>query len=71
MYTIEPVNGTLAIARQGEVVLIVCDPNWEFAEWLCGLLSELGSKPSLSLTQDDLAWLRALDSAFGGQVHYA
>ena len=71
MYDIQPVNGMLAIERDGQIVLSVCDPDWEFTDWFCTLVSNLGSKPLISLTQQDLEWLKALDSAFGLQAHHA
>ena len=42
MYATRAVNGTPAIQRDGQIVLSVCDQDWEFADWLCALLNELG-----------------------------
>ncbi len=42
MYTTQAVNGVLAIQRDGQKVLSVCDQDWEFADWLCALLNQLG-----------------------------
>ncbi len=42
MYTTKAVNGVLTIQRDGQKVLSVCDQDWEFADWLCELLNQLG-----------------------------
>ena len=40
-------NGVPAIQRDGQSVLGICDQNWDFANWLCALLNELGHMPAL------------------------
>src|SRR5208337_3473795 len=42
MYGTKAINGVPAIQRDGRSVLSVCDQNWDFANWLCALLNELG-----------------------------
>jgi hypothetical protein len=64
MYATKAVNGVPAIQRDGQSVLSVCDQNWEFANWLCARLNELGHMPELLLTQPDREWLNAIDSSF-------
>jgi hypothetical protein len=64
MYATKAVNGVPAIQRDGQSVLSVCDQNWEFANWLCVRLNELGHMPELLLTQPDREWLNAIDSSF-------
>jgi hypothetical protein len=58
------VNGVPAIQRDGQSVLSICDQNWDFANWLCALLNELGHMPELLLTEHDREWLNANDRAF-------
>ena len=71
MYATKPVNGIPAIERNGEVVLSVCDQDWEFADWLCSLLNELGRKPSSPLVQRNAEWVKALNAGFRRQMHNA
>lgn len=52
-------------------MLSVCDQDWEFANWLCSLLNELGRKPELLLNEHDREWLKAIDSPFRRTVQYA
>ncbi|MGB7846577.1 MAG: hypothetical protein WBL63_13245 [Candidatus Acidiferrum sp.] len=61
MYATKTVNGVPAIQRDGQSVLSVCDQNWEFANWLCALLNELGRKSELLLNEQDWEWLNAHD----------
>ena len=42
MYVTKAINGVPAIQRDGQSVLSVCHQDWEFADWLCALLNELG-----------------------------
>jgi hypothetical protein len=51
--------------------LSVCNQNWEFANWLCALLNELGHMPELLLTEHDREWLKAMDAVFGRKVQHA
>jgi hypothetical protein len=53
MYATKTVNGVPAIERDGQSVLSVCDENWDFANWLCALLNELGRKSDLLLNEQD------------------
>ena len=71
MYVTKAVNGVPAIQRDGQSVLRVCDQDWEFAEWLCALLNELGQKSELLLNEQDWDWLNANDSAFRRTAHHA
>ena len=71
MYTTKAVNGVPAIQRNGQSVLSVCDQNWEFANWVCALLNELGHMPELLLTEHDRKWLKAMDGAFRRKVQHA
>jgi len=71
MYATKAVNGIPAIQRDGQSVLSVCDQNWEFANWLCALLNELGCKSDLLLNEHDREWLKAIDSPFRRTVHHA
>ncbi len=71
MYAAKPVNGIPAIERDGQIVLSVCDQDWEFANWLCALLNELGRTPALLLDVRDMEWLKAMDFAFRKQVQNA
>ncbi len=63
MYATKTVNGVPAIQRDGQSVLGVCDQDWEFANWLCALLNELGRKSELLLNEPDREWLNANDRA--------
>jgi hypothetical protein len=56
MYATKVINGVPAIQRDGQNVLRVCDENWEFANWLCALLNELGHTSELLLHESDLDW---------------
>jgi len=69
MYATKAVNGVPAIQRNGQSVLGVCDQNWEFADWLCELLNELGRKSELLLNERD--WRDANDRAFRRTAHHA
>ena len=71
MYATKTVNGVPAIQRDGQSVLSICDQNWDFANWLCALLNELGHTPELLLTEHDLEWLNAMDGAFRRKVQHA
>jgi hypothetical protein len=71
MYATKPVNGIPAIERDGQIMLSVCDQNWEFANWLCALLNELGHKPAFLLNEQDMEWLKAMDGAFRRKVQNA
>jgi hypothetical protein len=71
MYATKAINGFPAIQRDGQSVLRVCNGNWEFANWLCALLNELGRVPQLGLTNDDREWLKAIDAAFASEVQHA
>ena len=71
MYATKVVNGVPAIQRDGQSVLSVCDQNWDFANWLCAVLNELGHMPELLLTEHDREWLKAMDGAFGREVQHA
>jgi len=71
MYATKAVNGVPAIQRDGQSVLSVCDQNWEFANWLCALLNELGRKSELLLNEHELEWLNANDRAFRRTVQHA
>jgi uncharacterized protein YigE (DUF2233 family) len=71
MYATKAVNGVPAIQRDGQIVLSVCDQDWEFADWLCALLNELGCKSGLLLNRHDRDWLKATDSPFRRTVHHA
>jgi hypothetical protein len=64
MYAAKAVNGVPAIQRDGQSVLSVCDQNWDFANWLCALLNELGRKSELLLNEHDREWPKAVDRAF-------
>jgi hypothetical protein len=63
-------NGVPAIQRDRQNVLGICDQNWDFANWLCALLNELGL-PALLLTENDREWLTAMDGAFRRKVQHA
>ncbi len=71
MYATKAVNGVPAIQRDGQIVLSVCDQDWEFANWLCALLNELGNKSEVLLNQYDRDWLMAIDSPFRRTVQHA
>ena len=71
MYATKAVNGVPAIQRDGQSVLGVCDQNWEFANWLCALLNELGRKSESLLNEHDREWLQTIDSAFRRTVQNA
>jgi hypothetical protein len=71
MYATKAVNGVPAIQRDGQSVLSVCNQNWEFANWLCDLLNELGNKSELLLNEQDWEWLGAIDRAFRRTAHHA
>jgi hypothetical protein len=70
MYGTELVNGSPAIQRDGQIVLNVCDQNWDFANWLCALLNQLGRNPVL-VTQSDLERLKAMHRVLGRKVQNA
>ena len=71
MYATKAVNGVPAIQRGGQSVLNVCDKDWEFANWLCALLNELGRKSELLLNEQDSERLNAIDRAFRRAVQHA
>jgi len=71
MYVTKAVNGVPAIQRDGQSVLRVCDQDWEFADWLCALLNELGHKPELLLNEQEWEWLNANDRAFRRAAQHA
>jgi hypothetical protein len=71
MYATRAVNGVPAIQRNGQSVLCVCDQDWDFANWLCALLNELGHAPQSLLTDHDRDWLKAMDGAFRRTVQHA
>jgi hypothetical protein len=71
MYATKPVNGIPAIQRNGQIVLSVCNQDWEFADWLCSLLNELGRKPPFLLMQRNMALLEALNASVMRHVHNA
>ena len=71
MYATKAVNGFPAIQRDGQSVLSVCDQDWEFAEWLCALLNELGHKSELLLNEQDWEWLNAIDRPFRRTAQHA
>jgi hypothetical protein len=45
MYATKMINGTPAIQLNGKSVLRFGNQNWDFANWLCALLNELGHMP--------------------------
>jgi len=69
MYHTKDVNGVPAIQRDGQSVLGVCGQDWEFANWLCALLNELGFMPDLLLAEHDR--LNPTDSAFRRKLQHA
>ena len=71
MYVTKAVNGVPAIQRDGQSVLRVCDQDWEFADWLCALLNELGHQSELLLNEQDWNWLNTNDRALGRTAHHA
>lgn len=71
MYGTKSVNGGPVIERDGQIVLNVCDENWDFAKWLCALLNQLGRNPGLLLTQGDMEWINAMHRVYGRQVQNA
>ena len=71
MYATKAINGVPAIQRDGQSVLSVSDQNWEFANWLCALLNELGHKSELLRNEQDWGWLNANDRSFRRAVHHA
>ena len=71
MYGTKAVNGKPAIHRDGQKVLSVCDQNWDFANWLCALLNELGDKSESLLNEQDAEWLHAMDRAFTRTAQHA
>ena len=71
MYATKAVNGVPAIQRDGQSVLSVCDRDWEFANWLCALLNELGHKSDLLMNEPGGDWLNANDRAFRRAVQHA
>jgi hypothetical protein len=71
MYATKAVNGVPAIQRDGQSVLRVYDQNWEFANWLCALLNELGHKSESLLNEKDWGRLSANDRAFSRTAHHA
>lgn len=70
MYATKVVDGIPAIQRNGQSVLSICDQDWDFANWLCALLNELGHMPELLLTGPDREWLKTMD-AFRRKVRHA
>ncbi len=71
MYATKAINGAPAIQRDGQSVLSVCDRDWEFANWLCALLNELGHKSELLRNQPDWEWLNSQDRACRRTVQHA
>jgi len=71
MYATKIVNGVPAIQRDGQSVLRVCDQNWEFANWLCALLNELGHKSEVLLNEQHWEWLNANERAFRRAAQHA
>jgi hypothetical protein len=69
MYATKAINGAPAIQRDGQSVLSVCEQDWDFANWLCTLLNELGQKSEL-LSEPDWEWLSANDRAFRRAVRH-
>ena len=69
MYATKAVNGVPAIQRDGQSVLRVCGQDWEFADWLCALLNELGHMPEF--TEHDGERLKVMDGAFRKNVQHA
>jgi hypothetical protein len=71
MYATKAVDGVPAIQRDGQSVSNVCDQNWDFANWLCALLNELGRKSELLLNEQDSEWLNAIERAFRRTAQHA
>jgi hypothetical protein len=71
MYATKTVNGVPAIQRDGQSVLSVCDQDWEFANWLCALLNELGHKSDLLLNEPGCEWFDANGRSLRRTVHHA
>jgi hypothetical protein len=71
MYATKAIKGVPAIQRDGQSVLSVCGQDWEFADWLCALLNELGQKSDLLLNEQDWDWLKAIDSPFKRTAQHA
>ncbi len=71
MYATKAINGIPAIQRDGQNVLTVCNQSWDFADWLCALLNELGDKSELLLNERDWEWLNAIDRPFRRTVQHA
>jgi hypothetical protein len=71
MYATKAINGAPAIQRDGQSVLGVCEQDWDFANWLCALLNELGQKSELLLNQPDRNLLHANDRAFRRVAQHA
>jgi hypothetical protein len=71
MYGAKSVNGRPAIERDGQIVLNVCDENWDFANWLCALLNQLGRNSGSLRTQRDMDRLKAMHRVIGRQVQNA
>jgi hypothetical protein len=71
MYATKAINGVPAIQRDGQSVLRVCDQNWDFANWLCALLNELGHKSESLLNEQDWDWLNAIDRDFQRTAQHA
>jgi hypothetical protein len=71
MYVTKAINGVPAIQRDGQSVLRVCDQDWEFANWLCALLNELGQKSELLVNERDWEWLMAIHSPFRRTAQHA
>ena len=71
MYATKAVNGVPAIQRDGQIVLGVCNQNWEFANWLCALLNELGYQSELLLKEQDWGWLNTNDRDSRRTAHHA
>ena len=71
MYATKAVSGIPAIQRDGQSVLSVCGQDWEFANWLCALLNELGRKSELLPNRHDREWIDAVDSPFRRTAQHA
>lgn len=71
MYATKAVNGVPAIQRDGQSVLRVCDQDWDFADWLCALLNELGHKSELLLNEQDWERLNSTDRALRRTAQHA
>jgi hypothetical protein len=71
MYVTKAVNGVPAIQRDGQSALSVCDQDWEFANWLCALLNELGHIPELLLTEPERKRLKAMAGAYRRMTQHA